>query len=86
MLILDNKYTNDADASGALAVDPVKMPTNDCKGGNMRPPMVMLIMSAEKTQPVGTPPGGSSCNNVGTHMKTNCRYGTASERERERDV
>jgi hypothetical protein len=71
MLMLDSRYTNDADASVATAVEPVKVATKCCRGGNTRPPIVILIMRAEKTHPVGTPPGGSNCSSVGTHMNTN---------------
>jgi hypothetical protein len=33
--------------------------------------MVIAIIIAEKTHPVGTPPGGSIDNKIGTHIKTN---------------
>mmetsp|Transcript_34170 Transcript_34170/g.41232 ORF Transcript_34170/g.41232 Transcript_34170/m.41232 type:complete len:161 (+) Transcript_34170:132-614(+) len=63
-------YTINADVSASLP-SRVNFDTIFCKGGNNAPPIVIAIIKAEKTAPVGKPSGGSSESNVGTHIKTN---------------
>mmetsp|Transcript_21521 Transcript_21521/g.27147 ORF Transcript_21521/g.27147 Transcript_21521/m.27147 type:complete len:124 (+) Transcript_21521:431-802(+) len=71
MLQLAKAYVNAAVISDDLSFAMIVFETNECITGKNSPPMVMAIMSDEKTQPVGTPPGGSMLRRVGTHMKTN---------------
>jgi hypothetical protein len=44
--------------------------TEKSNKGNKIPPIVIAIISAENTQPVGSPPGGSQLSNVGAHINT----------------
>ena len=60
-----------AESSGACDFDVIFVAKKFSKGWNTIPPIVMAIMRAEKTHPVGTPPGGSIDRRVGTHMNTN---------------
>jgi hypothetical protein len=70
ILIPATKYMSDAEISDVEALDmPIEI--TEWRGGKRTPPIVMAIMRAEKTQPVGTPPGGFCERRVGTHIKTN---------------
>ena len=71
ILAAANRYTMDAQTSDALALEATRDRMKPCNAGKHSPPMVMDIIREEKTQPVGTPPGGDNDNSVGTHMKTN---------------
>ena len=53
-----------------MALD-VRDVTRAWNGVKTIPPMVMAIMRAENTHPVGTPPGGFCDKRVGTHINTN---------------
>jgi hypothetical protein len=71
ILILAIIYASTADISDALALVVSLVATNFSSGWNAIPPIVIAIINAEKTHPVGTPPGGFNDKRVGTHMKTN---------------
>lgn len=63
------KYTKVAQSSGAFPFGE-KIDMIDCKGGYTIPPIVIAIIIAAKTQPVGNPPGGFIERSVGTHINT----------------
>ena len=64
----------------------ILVPKKCSNGWKAIPPIVIAIISAEKTQPVGTPPGVDPLTReLGTHMKTNLdcggdNHGTRRER------
>ena len=71
MLMLAIMYAKTADSSDALALVVTLVAKKCSSGWNAMPPMVIAIIRAEKTHPVGTPPGGFIDKRVGTHMNTN---------------